>query len=44
MGIDRAPDSLALVAWIGALLAMFGNPFFGKMSDRTSSRLGMRRP
>jgi MFS family permease len=23
---------------------MFGNPFFGRMSDRTSSRLGMRRP
>jgi MFS family permease len=23
---------------------MFGNPFFGKMSDRTSSQLGMRRP
>src|SRR5689334_6050905 len=44
VGIDRAPDSLALVAGIGALLAMFGNPFFGKMSDRTSSRLGMRRP
>src|SRR5919108_4366918 len=44
VGIDRAPDSLALVAGISALLAMFGNPFFGKMSDRTSSRLGMRRP
>src|ERR1700756_3500297 len=44
VGIDRAPDSLALVAGIGALLAMVGNPFFGKMSDRTSSRLGMRRP
>ncbi len=44
VGIGRAPDSLALVAGIGALLAMFGNPFFGKMSDRTSSRLGMRRP
>ena len=44
VGIDRAPNSLALVAGIGALLAMFGNPFFGKMSDRTSSRLGMRRP
>src|ERR1700747_2609534 len=43
VGIDRAPDSLALVAGIAALLAMFGNPFFGKMSDRTSSRLGMRR-
>src|ERR1700748_2288432 len=44
VGIDRAPESLALVAGIGALLAMVGNPFFGKMSDRTSSRLGMRRP
>ena len=44
VGIDRAPDSLALVAGIAALLAVFGNPFFGKMSDRTSSRLGMRRP
>src|ERR1700722_14025699 len=44
VGIERAPDSLALVAGIGALLAMFGNPFFGKMSDRTSSQLGMRRP
>jgi hypothetical protein len=44
VGIERAPDSLALVAGIGALLAMFGNPFFGKMSDRTSSRLGMRVP
>ena len=44
VGIDQAPNSLALVAGIGALLAMFGNPFFGKMSDRTSSRLGMRRP
>ena len=44
VGIAQAPKSLALVAGIGALLAMFGNPFFGKMSDRTSSRLGMRRP
>jgi len=44
VGIERAPDSLALVAGVGALLAMVGNPFFGKLSDRTSSRLGMRRP
>jgi MFS family permease len=44
VGIERAPGSLALVAGTGALLAMFSNPFFGKMSDRTSSRLGMRRP
>jgi len=44
VGIERAPQSLSLVAGIGAFLAMVGNPFFGKMSDRTSSRLGMRRP
>jgi MFS family permease len=44
VGIKQAPNSLALVAGIGALLAIFGNPFFGKMSDRTSSQLGMRRP
>lgn len=44
VGIRAAPNSLALVAGIGALVAMLGNPFFGRMSDRTSSRLGMRRP
>ena len=44
VGIEQAPKSLALVAGIGALVAMFGNPFFGRMSDRTSSPLGMRRP
>ena len=44
VGIERAPSSLAVVTGIGALLAMLGNPFFGKLNDRTSSRLGMRRP
>jgi len=44
VGIQRAPASLALVAGAGALLAMVGNPFFGRMSDRTTSHLGMRRP
>ena len=44
VGIKQAPNSLALVAGVGALLAMVGNPLFGKMSDRTTSRLGMRRP
>ncbi len=44
VGIKQAPSSLALVAAIGALLAMVANPFFGKMSDRTASPLGMRRP
>jgi MFS family permease len=44
VGIKQAPNSLALVAGTGALLAMVGNPFFGRMSDRTASRRGMRRP
>ena len=44
VGTDRAPNSLALVAGVGAFLAMFANPFFGRMSDRTASPLGMRRP
>ena len=44
VGNQRAPASLALVAAAGALLAMVANPFFGRMSDRTTSQLGMRRP
>ena len=44
VGIDRAPASLALIASVGALVAMFGNPFFGRLSDRTTSSLGRRRP
>jgi MFS family permease len=44
LGSDQAPNSLSLVTGIGALVSLFGNPFFGRMSDRTSSRLGMRRP
>jgi MFS family permease len=44
VGIERAPSGLAVVTGIAALLAMVGNPFFGKLSDRTASPLGMRRP
>jgi MFS family permease len=44
VGIEQAPTSLAVVTSTAALLAMVGNPFFGRLSDRTSSRLGMRRP
>jgi MFS family permease len=44
VGSDQAPNSLALVTGIGALAAMLGNPFFGKLSDRTSGPWGMRRP
>ena len=44
VGTAQGPASLGLVAGVGALLALVANPFFGKLSDRTTSRLGMRRP
>ena len=44
VGIEQAPTSLALVTGIGGLLAMVGNPLFGRLSDRTTSPWGMRRP
>ena len=44
VGAERAPNSLALVAGVGSLVAVFANPLFGRMSDRTSSSWGMRRP
>lgn len=44
VGIDEAPKKLALVAGVGSLFAIVSNPLFGRLSDRTTSRLGMRRP
>ena len=44
VGSQRAPNSLSLVAGTGALLTIAGNPFFGRLSDRTASSWGMRRP
>jgi MFS family permease len=43
-----APDDAAahhsLVLSVGAFFALASNPFFGRLSDRTTSRFGMRRP
>ncbi|KQP67980.1 MFS transporter [Microbacterium sp. Leaf288] len=44
VGPEAAPAALGLVTGVGALLALVGNPFFGRLSDRTTARLGMRRP
>lgn len=41
---DNATAGLSLVMGAGALVAMFANPLFGHLSDRTTSRFGMRRP
>ncbi|MGI5457963.1 MFS transporter [Streptomyces sp. CA-249302] len=40
---DRG-TALGQVLSVGALLAMLGNPVFGALSDRTTSRYGRRRP
>ena len=44
VGPDDSAGSLALVSGVGALLALVGNPLVGRLSDRTTSRWGMRRP
>lgn len=44
VGVEQAPQSLALVTGVGGLLALFAGPVFGRMSDRTPARFGMRRP
>jgi MFS family permease len=44
VGTHEAPRSLALVVGAGSLVSLVGNPIVGRLSDRTSSRFGMRRP
>ena len=44
VGTDRAASSLSLIAATGSLVALVCNPLFGRLSDRTASRFGMRRP
>lgn len=36
--------SYSIAAGVGTLTALLANPFFGRMSDRTRSRFGRRRP
>ena len=39
-----APAAIATVYSLGALAAVIGNVLFGRLSDRTTSRFGRRRP
>ncbi|WP_171074334.1 MFS transporter [Nonomuraea basaltis] len=41
---DNKTASLSLVLGVGALFALIANPLFGRLSDRTTSRFGRRRP
>ncbi|WP_328886102.1 MFS transporter [Streptomyces sp. NBC_00316] len=36
--------SLGIITTTGSVAAMLANPFFGRLSDRTTSRFGRRRP
>jgi MFS family permease len=44
VGPDRAPGTQGIILGIGAIAALLGNPFFGRLSDRTTGRWGRRRP
>jgi MFS family permease len=41
---DDAAGNHSLVLSVGAFFALASNPLFGRLSDRTTSRFGMRRP
>ncbi|MGW2816029.1 MFS transporter [Streptomyces sp. NPDC001415] len=41
---EHKETSLAVAAGLGALVALFANPLAGRLSDRTTSRWGRRRP
>lgn len=41
---DGAAGNHSLVLSIGAFFALASNPIFGRLSDRTAARFGMRRP
>src|SRR4051812_5626762 len=41
---DQKTSALGIVAGVGALCAVIGNVLFGRLSDRTTSRWGRRRP
>ena len=41
---ENAAGRLSLVLAVGALFALLANPLFGRLSDRTTARWGMRRP
>jgi MFS family permease len=41
---EEAASSLGLVLGVGAFFALVANPLVGRLSDRTTSRFGMRRP
>jgi MFS family permease len=44
VGTEQATSAAGLILGVGALAALIANPLFGRLSDRTTSRFGRRRP
>ena len=44
VGPDNATTAQGLILGVGAFAALIANPLFGRLSDRTTSRWGRRRP
>ena len=44
VGRDQATSAAGLILGVGAIAALIANPLFGRLSDRTTSRFGRRRP
>lgn len=44
VGLEKAPAVLGLVMGVGSLFALVAQPLAGRLSDRTTSKFGMRRP
>ncbi len=44
VGPEQATTAQGLILGVGALAALIANPVFGRLSDRTMSRWGRRRP
>lgn len=42
--LDAAAGQLALVTGVGALFALVAQPLVGRLSDRTTAKMGMRKP
>jgi MFS family permease len=44
VGAEQATSAAGLILGVGAIAALIANPVFGRLSDRTTSRFGRRRP
>jgi len=44
VGAENATSAAGLILGVGAIAALIANPLFGRLSDRTTSRFGRRRP